>query len=355
VLVGVLSLCSPGAALAGTNAGPAPVTGWIDVALKEIAGHRVNPPRSSRALALVSVAMHRGSAYGTPTVHGAAAEVLGYLFPERAAAFEQRAVELGRSAAQLRRGRAIGAHVVERARQDNSDAAYDGIRLFGIGYWTEPPGVAGPLEPATGQWMPWNIASGSAYRPPPPPNPHDPDYAEEVRDVHETSLNLTPEQRRIALFWADGAGTETPPGHWNRIAIELVEDAHLSYTKAARTFALLNTAQADAFIAAWDAKFVYWCERPNQAIRRTIDPDWSPLMPTPPFPGYVSGHSTTSGAASTVLSALFPQRSGDLASMADEAAISRLYGGIHFGFDNDAGLVLGRRIGHAALTRYRGR
>jgi membrane-associated phospholipid phosphatase len=355
VLVGVLSLGSPGAALAGTDAGPAPVTGWIDVALKEIAEHRVNPPRSSRTLALVSVAMHRGSAYGRPSVHGAAAEVLSYLFPDRAATFEQRAAELARSAAQLRRGRAIGAHVVERARQDNSDAAYDGIRLFGIGYWMEPPGVADPLEPAAGRWLPWNIASGSAYRPPAPPNPHDPEYAKEVMEVYETSLNLTPEQRRIALFWADGAGTETPPGHWNRIAIELVEDAHHSYTKAARTFALVNTAQADAFIAAWDAKFVYWCERPNQAIRRTVDPDWSPLIATPPFPGYVSGHSATSGAASTVLGAIFPQRSGDLAAMADEAAISRLYGGIHFGFDNDAGLVLGRRIGHAALVRYGGR
>jgi membrane-associated phospholipid phosphatase len=339
------------AAAAGTEAGSASVTGWIDVALKEISGHRVNPPRASRALALVSVAIERGSAYGRPAVHGAAAEVLGYLFPDRAASFEQRAGKLGRSAAQLRRGRAIGAQVVERARRDNSDAAYDGIRLFGIGFWTEPPGVAGPLEPAAGQWLPWNLASGSAYRPPPPPAPHDPEYTEQVMEVYETSLNLTPEQRRIALFWADGAGTETPPGHWNRIAIELVEDAHLSYTKAARTFALLNTAQADAFIAAWDAKFVYWCERPDQAIRRMVDPNWSPFIGTPPFPGYVSGHSTTSGAASTVLGAIFPRRSRDLASMADEAAISRLYGGIHFSFDNDAGLVLGRRIGQAALAR----
>jgi membrane-associated phospholipid phosphatase len=343
------------AASAGTKGGPDPVTGWTDVALKEISSHRVNPPRSSRALALVSVAMERGSAYGRPTVHGAAAEVLSYLFPDRAASFGQRAAELGRSAAQLRRGRAIGAQVVERARRDNSDAAHDGTRLFGIGFWTEPPGAAGPLEPAAGQWVPWNITRGSAYRPPAPLTPQDPEYAEQVAEVYETSLNLTPEQRRIALFWADGAGTETPPGHWNRIAIELVEAGRLSYRKAARAFALLNTAQADAFIAAWDAKFVYWCERPNQAIHRTLDPDWSPLIPTPPFPGYVSGHSTTSGAASTVLGAIFPKRSRDLAAMAEEAAISRLYGGIHFTFDNDAGLVLGRRVGHAALARYRGR
>jgi membrane-associated phospholipid phosphatase len=353
VLAAVLSLVTPGAALAGSRGGAAPITGWIDVALKEISGHRVNPPRASRALALVSVAMRRGSAEGKASVHGAAAEVLGYLFPDRAAAFDARAAELGRGAARLRRGRAIGAKVVERARRDNSDAVYDGVRLVGTGYWTEPPGVAGPLEPAAGRWLPWSIASGAAMRPPPPPGPDDPGYAEQAMEVYETSRSLTPEQRAIALFWADGAGTETPPGHWNRIAIELVEAAHLSYRRAARTFALLNKAQADAFIAAWDAKFAYWSERPDQAIRRAIDPDWSPLIPTPPVPGYVSGHSTTSGAASTVLGALFPRRSRKLAALARQAALSRLYGGIHFSVDNGAGLALGRRVGRAALARQR--
>jgi hypothetical protein len=223
-----------------------------------------------------------------------------------------------------------------------------------VGFWTEPPGVPGPLEPATGQWRPWNIPNGSAYRPPPPPGPGDPGYADQVEEVHETSLALTPEQRDIALFWADGAGTETPSGHWNRIALDLVEEARLSQRESARLFALLNTAQADAFIACWDAKFAYWSERPIQAIRRTIDAGWTPLIATPPFPSYPSGHSTTSGAASTVLGTIFPRRARELAAMAGDAAISRLYGGIHFTFDNDAGLKLGRRVGGAALTRYDG-
>jgi len=347
-------LAVPSAALAKPS-GAGPVDGWVDVTLREISGHRVNPPRAARALALVSVAMDRGSARGPQAVHGAAAEVLGQLFPDRAAAFGERAGELTRSGAQLRAGRAIGAGVVERARTDNSDAAYTGTRLFGVGHWTEPPGVPGPLEPAAGQWRPWNIPSGSAHRPPPPPGPGDPGYADQVAEVHETSLALTPEQRRIALFWADGAGTETPPGHWNRIALDLLEDARLPQKKAARMFALLNTAQADAFIACWDGKNAYWSERPVQAVRRTIDPSWTPLIPTPPFPSYPSGHSTTSGAASTVLAALFPRHRRELTAMADEAAISRLYGGIHFSFDNDDGLTLGRLVGHAALTHYQSR
>jgi hypothetical protein len=326
----------------------------MDVTLEEISGHRVNPPRASRALALVSVAMDRASARGAPAIHGAAAEVLAYLFPDRAAFLDARAAERAPSRAVLQRGRAVGAQVVERGRSDGSDGPYTGIRLFGTGYWSEPVGVAGPLEPAACQWLPWNIPSGTAYRPARPPHPDDPGYAAQVQEVYDASAALTPEQRAIALHWADGAGTETPSGHWNRIAIELMDAAPISFAKAARTFALLNTAQADAFIAGWDAKFAYWSERPVQAIRRTIDAGWAPLIGTPPFPSYVSGHSTTSGAASLVLGALFPSRAGDLAAMAEQAAISRLYGGIHFTIDNDAGLALGKRVGEAALAGYGG-
>ena len=345
-----LALGAPGAALAKDEAASAPVADWMDVTLKEISWHRVNPPRASRALALVSVALERSSRRGAPQIHGAAAEVLGYLFPDRESFFDERAVALAPSAQNVRLGRALGAGVVDRARSDRSDTAYDGTRPVGTGYWTEPPGVAGPLEPAAGQWLPWNIPSGAAYRPPPPPGPGDPEYAGEVQRVFDTSQSLTAAERAIALFWADGAGTETPPGHWNRIALDLMGAKPVSAPAAARTFALLNTAQADAFIAAWDAKYAYWSERPVQAIRRTIDANWSPLIPTPPFPGYVSGHSTTSGAASVVLGALFPAHAGRLAELADEAAISRLYGGIHCPIDNDTGMALGRRVGRAALA-----
>jgi membrane-associated phospholipid phosphatase len=115
----------------------------------------------------------------------------------------------------------------------------------------------------------------------------------------------------------------------------------------------MNTAQADAFIACWDAKYAYWTLRPVTAIRRVIDPDWLSYLVTPPFPYYVSGHSSTSGAASTVLARFFPNRAGQLNAMAEEAAISRLYGGIHFRSGNEAGLELGRRVGENALQAFR--
>ena len=351
-LVCALALAAPGNALAGEKAGGAPIADWMHLTLNEIAGHRVNPPRASRALALVSVALEHSSRKGVPQIHGAAAEVLGYLFPDRRQLFDQRAADLASSASNLRRGRAIGARVVDRGRSDRADTYYTGTRPSGVGYWSDGPGVAGPLEPAAAQWLPWNMRNGAEFRPPPPPSPGDAEYPAEIQLVYDASQRLTATERALALFWADGAGTETPPGHWNRIALDLVSAKRLPARAAARTFALLNTAQADAFIAAWDAKYAYWSERPVQAIRRTIDPNWSPLIPTPPFPGYVSGHSTTSGAASVVLGALFPSEARDLAEMADEAAISRLYGGIHYPIDNDTGLLLGQRVGGAALDRH---
>ena len=164
---------------------------------------------------------------------------------------------------------------------------------------------------------------------------------------------MTAKQRRITDYWADGAGTVTPPGHWNRIALDVLGAARLSTLHASLLFSALNTAQADAFIACWDAKYSYWTLRPVTAIRRRIDPMWLSYTVTPPFPAYVSGHSTTSAAASTVLAALFPDRAGKLGAMAEEAAVSRLYGGIHFRSDNDAGLELGRRVGAVAVQAYR--
>ena len=163
---------------------------------------------------------------------------------------------------------------------------------------------------------------------------------------------LSDEQRRIADFWADGPGTATPPGHWNHIALDLIRGHRLSEKAAARVLAGLNTAQADAFIACWDAKYTYWSERPVTAIRREIDPSWLSYITTPPFPSYVSGHSTTSAAAAELLSAFFPRARSQLRAWAEEAAVSRLYAGIHFRNDNEKGLALGKKVGRTAVNRY---
>jgi hypothetical protein len=359
LLAAVLATVLPAAAMsahAKKARGDSAVTSWIESELAEIASHRTNPPRAARALALVSVAM-RDAARGPKglqdaTVAGAASTVFSYLFPDRAGTFDELARREDPRKA-VERGRRIGERIVARGRTDGSDAVFQGATPVGPGLWVSTsPGFLPPLEPLAGTWRPWNLRFGSQFRPGPPTAFGTAAYAAETREVYDVGQSLTDEQKRIADFWADGPGTVTPPGHWNQIALDLVRAEQLSTRAAAEVFAALNTAQADAFITCWDSKFNYWSERPVTAIRREIDPTWSPYITTPPFPSYVSGHSTTSGAASEVLARYFPRDARELRAWAQEAAVSRLYGGIHFRSDNDAGLALGKQVAGAAIAAY---
>jgi len=333
------------------------VAGWIEAELSAIAAQRTSPPRAARALALVSVAMLDATRAPADrrraAVDAAASTVLSHLFPDRTAAFEALAAR-SRSRTGWSLGRAAGARMVARAQADGSGAVWQGAAPTGPGLWVPtPPAFAPPVEPLVGSWQTWNVASGSRFRPGRPPALGSARQAREVREVFAVSRALTGAQRRIAERWADGPGTATPAGHWNRIALDLIRARGRSARAGARVLATLNTAQADAFIACWDAKYRYWSERPVTAIRRELDPDWLPLIPTPPFPSYVSGHSSVSAAAAVVLAAHFPGQARRLHARAREAAMSRLYGGIHFRVDNEAGLTLGRALGTAAVVRRR--
>jgi membrane-associated phospholipid phosphatase len=178
----------------------------------------------------------------------------------------------------------------------------------------------------------------------------------------------TRDQTEVALFWADGEGTVTPPGHWNRIAGGVAAARGLPLVEAARLFALLNAAMADAAVVCWDCKFRFDVWRPVTAVREA-DPTWAPLLPTPPFPAYTSGHSSFSGAAAAVLAASFGADEVPFATTSDglpgvtrsfrsfsaaagEAGMSRIYGGIHWSFDNTAGLACGREVGAAVVRRF---
>jgi membrane-associated phospholipid phosphatase len=187
------------------------------------------------------------------------------------------------------------------------------------------------------------MSRGAQFRPEPPPRFGSRAYLAALGEVRSISDHRSDEQLRIALFWADGAGSATPPGHWNEIAAGLIQRYHLDDRRAALTFAMLNTAVMDAGIACWDAKYHYWLIRPSQA-----DPKITTPVGLPNFPSYVSGHATFSGAASEVLSSLFPAERRQLRAMAEEAAMSRMYGGIHYRFDNEVGLRIGRAIGALA-------
>jgi membrane-associated phospholipid phosphatase len=178
-----------------------------------------------------------------------------------------------------------------------------------------------------------------AERPAPPPSTSSAQMTQELAEVKRTVDHLTRAQLAIALKWNDGAGTYTPPGHWNDIAAEYVRDAKLSEVRAARAFALLNMAMHDAAVSCWEVKFHYFNPRPSQ-----LDPSIKTPIGLPNFPSYSSGHSTFSAAAASVLSYLFPAGASSFNAMRDEAAISRLYGGIHYRSDIEGGKAHGNRI-----------
>lgn len=341
------------------------VAKWTRAALTEIRSHRLNPVRASRALALVSVAMDEALRGARPAsgpsrasaASLAASAVLGHLFPHRSAALRAAAktARAARGAAVV--GRRAAARVIARARGDGSSARWSEPVPSGPGLWQPtPPDFAQPLDPLAGTWRTWNLNRGAQFRPRPPPAPGTDAFDTEVQRVYDASRSATAEQRRLAHFWADGPGTVTPPGHWNQIALELMRGRGTGLGRAASVLARLNTAQADAFIACWDAKFAYWLVRPVTVIQQWwYDSTWSPLLATPPFPAYPSGHATTSAAAATVLSAAFPDARTQLRRMAQDAAESRLHAGIHFPVDTSAGLALGEAVGRQALrsTRFK--
>jgi hypothetical protein len=228
-----------------------------------------------------------------------------------------------------------------------------------------------PLLPDWGKNRPFVMPDTAAMD-----APAHPDYDEATgsafygfaKEVADTGKALTDEQKLIARFWSDDAMlTPTPAGHWISIVMQIADRDALPVEVIASTLAKLGVAQADAFISCWSTKFKYNLLRPVTYIKRHIDKAWEPLLITPPFPEYTSGHSCQSGAASTVLTAVFgdgfafddathedeglPVRSfPSFAAAAEEAAMSRLYGGIHFRFGNERGLDQGRSIGALAAA-----
>jgi len=307
---------------------------------------------------------------GYPSEHtvaaGAASRVLKSLFPEQGPEwFEAKAQEAAMSRvwagadwpSAVEQGLALGRTVAEKvlahAATDGSGTPWDGKRLTGVCYWKPtPPGlVFPPLEPSWGKVKPWLLASAEQLRPGPPPLCGSAEEREQFLEVYRTINGLTEEQKRIASFWNDGPGTFTPPGHWFEFALGLVERYNINTPRAARIFASLGAVVMAAGICVWDAKYAYWSLRPITYIQDYVDPTWTSFIPTPPFPGYVSGHSGFSGGAGELLGYAFPRERAALRSMAAEAASSRLYGGIHIRADNEVGLAMGKLIGALASAR----
>jgi membrane-associated phospholipid phosphatase len=173
-----------------------------------------------------------------------------------------------------------------------------------------------------------------------------PAFQAALEEVRRFARQRTPEQTKIAQRWND----VDPWAPWNETASTAILRHHLSDADAARVFAVLNAASTDAVIACFEAKYHYWSIRPSQADTTIALADSVDL---PNFPSYPSGHACSAGAFDAVLGHYFPQDRAEFTRIAEEQAMSRLYGGIHYRFDNDGGLALGRVVARYDVERER--
>lgn len=341
------------------------VHGFVSAAVRQ---RQMNPLRAARLYAAVRVAqteaVHEPGPLRAELAIGlSAAQALSWMLPqEDPARWTAWALTLAKPTEAWTHGdlAAIDAAVQPVLRHVLADRADARRRPLvkpapGPGVWgrTPPLFAEQPAEPQGAQWRPW--CPGTDRMEIAPTVPHgSPQWHEEVQQMVSVRTRLTREQAAIAERWHLDAGSITPPGVWNAIVVAYLAQRSPPTPLATRqrALALVNMAMQDALVAAWRIKVRDWSERPVTAVRRELDAGFEPLLVTPPFPGYVSGHSTVSAAAAGVLSHYFPEEKARWHALAREAAISRLYGGIHFASDNEQGLALGVQVAQACLTAF---
>jgi hypothetical protein len=255
-------------------------------------------------------------------------------------------------------GRAVGKVFRMRAATDGmkfaqtpravSDSIRDAAQARWGWHWEnqETPQRPVGVTPFYGKVKLWFVPKVEDVRPAGPPAPNSPEFQTAANELNDVLDNLTNDQRKIANFWSDGLGTYTPPGHWNRFACESIVKNKYNPLRAARALAYLNMTMEDAGIACWDAKYYFHYPRPIQAM-----PGFKTILGTPNFPSYTSGHSMFSAAAAEVLSHIFPDEAATFENWSQEAALSRLYGGIHYRFDIEDGNTSGKEVARYAINR----
>ena len=364
------------------DAGP-PSYRWMQIAMQELTRRNVGPTLSTRAMALVSAAMHdatvatwdskyafnrkrpseqdpalvpRVSAPLSPSypsehaaTAAAASRVLGFLFPDKAQVFESLAEEAARSRlsagvqypsdmiAGLKLGCSVGDVVVTYAKQDGSDMVASASLPPAAGVWSNP----NPVTPLAGHWRPWVLASASELRPAAPPAAGSPDAAAQVNAVKtQTRDNVTTHsawfwQPSFITPWIETVHREIFEHHWDT-----------NPPQAVRAYALAAIAQHDATLACWDSKYTYLEQRPAM-----VDPEVVPLFGNPAHPGFPSGHACASGSIAVVLQSLFPVDADSMSAQALDAGMSTFYAGIHTRYDVEAGLALGRAVGQKVVRK----
>lgn len=404
----MLSFCAGAALVMPSLVAADVVTDWNQHALNAIVAGTSPPPVASRALAMVQTAVfdavnsidgsYRSYRYRTDApIAGAQREaaavtaahgVLVGLYPAQASNLntlrDNALAALSVDGRAL--GEAVGVNIGQKVLAGRVGDGSTAVSTYqpqnpGVpGSWRPtPPGFANPLLPQWGGVQPFALNTPAQFRPPAPPALNSPEYTAAYNEVkalgRATGSTRTAEQTDIARAWAFGGGTITPPGSWNRIAGSALPES-MSLVDRARAYAMLNVAMADAAIACWEAKYLYDLWRPVTAIQLgdadtnndTVgDAAWTSLLTTPNFPAYTSGHSTFSRAGATILQfvlggdAINVSFQGDMGVVrqltslngaADEAGLSRIYGGIHYSFDNTAGQACGLDVANWVIGNY---
>lgn len=376
---------------------PDTVMEWNEIALAATVTATQGPLPQLRSLAIVQVAVHdavnvitrRHGTYLSDAQPPAGASVeaaaiaaahrtLATLFPAQAATLDGlRALSLAdhdvtEEDPGIEVGEAAAAAILAARANDGASVAQFPYTAPGAG----TPGVFVPigtqqaLFPGWGAVKTWVIHSASQFRPEGPPELNSGRYARDYNEIKEvgslTSQTRTPEQTEIGRFWLG-----SPAAIWNSVARGALDAHNPDISDAARVFALMYLAAADAGITCWDAKYTYNFWRPQAAIRNgdldgnpktEADPNWTPLFPTPPHPEYLSGHSTNSSAIATVLGMLFGDDPGApiiatsptnpgfqrewtrFSEGIDEVIEARIYSGIHFRSADEVGARVGRQV-----------
>ncbi len=404
VLAGLLGLLH-GALNAHGNV----VLEWSAQMMAAIRADSTSPTLSSRNLAILNVATYDAvnsilrthqpyafqleappGASAEAAVTGAGREIMLALYPSFRAWTDQlhdaqmaALPDTPEVAAGLALGRETAFQVLALRGSDGSATDVPYIPSSAPGQWQRtPPFYRPPLTPHWRYVKTFCLPALEPFLPLPPPSLDSPEYARDWEEVsilgRKDSPLRTPEQSLIADYWSDFSYTAMPPGHWHEIAATIARDRQLSVPATARLFALLGLAQADAAIVCWEAKYHWNLWRPITAIRRAAedgnpgtrpDPEWDHYLVAPPFPAYPSGHSTFSLASARVLTAFFgtdhitfttqsdslpgvARVYHSLAACAEEIGMSRIYGGIHFPFDNREGKRTGGLVADYVLSHF---
>lgn len=324
---------------------------WNRVALEAIERARPTQHVTVRLLAHLSLAQHAALSQAVgpdatrAAVISASARVIAGMLPGQADLAQTRARETGAPASML--GEQIAERILAEAATDGFTSPWAG-RVPEVAYaWrslANPP--APPAYPVIGSMRPLLLDSGKDLRPAPPPAIGSERYLRDLAEVRAYSATPTEDTRRIARFYDMTTGTMAG-GFWNEQAQALIEGARLAEREAIVVLSTMNAAMMDALVACHEAKYAYWVPRPSQA-----DPAIRPLIGVPNHPSYPSNHSCLSTAAAQVLAHFFPAQAGRVTQEAQEAGLSRIYAGIHYRFDVEAGEEIGRGVARAAIARH---